>query len=172
MSNFLVRLTCFCLLLLARSQHPPKTVHGSTSYDRLSHFLPTMAAAGPRYVACPWCKKDDLLQGRSLSAHLRSCTKQPQPLWNRLPVGRESNKRARSEAEDNPTINQVQRQLNADIHAAHDDGFSGDMHRIGALPPLVDLASHGKGYYGDEKLRTNAEKGKYFCVLPRRKWSQ
>ena len=26
--------------------------------------------------------------------------------------------------------------------------------------------------YDDEKLRTNAEKGKYFCVLPRRKWSQ
>ena len=26
--------------------------------------------------------------------------------------------------------------------------------------------------YGDEKLRTNAEKGKYFCVLPRRKRSQ
>ena len=105
-----------------------------------------MAASGPRYVECPWCDKDDLLQGRSLSAHLCSCTKQPQPLWNRLPVGRESNKRARSEAEDNATINQVQRQLNADIHAAHDNGFSGDMHRIGGMPPLADLASHGEGY--------------------------
>ena len=26
--------------------------------------------------------------------------------------------------------------------------------------------------YCDEKLRTNVEKGKYFCVLPCRKWSQ
>ena len=90
--------------------------------------------------------KDDLLPERSLSAHLSQCTKQPQPLWNRLPVGRVSNKWARSEAEDNPMINQVQRQLNADIHAAHNNGFSGDMHRIGAMPPLADLASHGEGY--------------------------
>ena len=26
--------------------------------------------------------------------------------------------------------------------------------------------------YGNEKLRTNAEKGKYFCVLSCQKWSQ
>ena len=63
----------------------------------------------------------------------------PQLLWECLPAGRESNKRARTEVEENATILQVERQLNADIHSAHDDGFSADFYRIGAMPPLPNL---------------------------------
>ena len=106
--------------------------------------MPTMAAAGSLYVKCPRCDEDNILPGNSFSVHLSQCPDKPL-LWERLPVDRKSNKRARSKAEDNPTINQVQRQLNADIHAAHDDGFSGDMHRIGALPPLVAAMARAAG---------------------------
>ena len=96
------------------------------------------SAAGSPYVQCSWCG-NDFLRGRSISAHLRQCPDKPQLLWECLPAGRESNKRARTKVEANATILQVERQLNADIHAAHKDGFSADFYRIGAMPPLPNL---------------------------------
>ena len=67
-----------------------------------------MVAAGSPYVECPWCSKDNILPGNSFSVHLSRCPDKPPLLWECLPVGRESNKLARSEVEDNATINQVQ----------------------------------------------------------------
>ena len=76
----------------------------------------------------------------SLGQHLRQC---PGPLlWDQFDVGRENNKRLRSELSTTlATGNQMLRDINSETHKAHDSGTARTTNHLAAMPSLEALAA-------------------------------